>query len=324
MTVFVTVAVAPMPSEADERHEVVAVREAEGQVRAALRRPVHRPVVRVRRGAARRRGQPDGGATRWRGRRDREGRRQERRRRHRFGGAAGVGHAPVERVEVRRERGGDRRGDLPRHVRQLVRIRRDVELRLARLVRDVLVARRLEAVVARDRNRRREVLLVERLARRAGEDVRRVELAGPELFEEERLAPRGRGRPRQERLERAPVREGERRDAGEVRERLREVDVRRVLAPRDARRDSGAADDERHVDVGLVRRVLAREQPVLAHVVAVVRREDEVRVREAAGGRERSKRASRSPRRPPGAPAGAPGSRSRCPRCPTAKGAVSC
>jgi len=43
-------------------------------------------------------------------------------------------------------------------------------------------------------------------------------------------------------------------------------------------RDAGAGDDQRHTDVGLERGLLAGIEPVLAHVVAVVGAEDDVRV----------------------------------------------
>ena len=41
---------------------------------------------------------------------------------------------------------------------------------------------------------------------------------------------------------------------------------------------SGPGDDQRHVDVGVERRLLAGQQAVLAHVVTVVGAEDEVGV----------------------------------------------
>ncbi len=52
-------------------------------------------------------------------------------------------------------------------------------------------------------------------------------------------------------------------------------------------RHARSGDDQRDVDVGLERRLLAGGEPVLAHVQPVVGREDDVRVRELAAGGER-------------------------------------
>ena len=82
--------------------------------------------------------------------------------------------------------------------------------------------------------------------------------------------------------ERPSVNDGAR-HPGHRLERRREVDVAGEL--RDVRPggDARAADQQRHVDVGVVRRLLPRRQPVLAEVEAVVRREHDVGVVELPG-----------------------------------------
>ena len=58
----------------------------------------------------------------------------------------------------------------------------------------------------------------------------------------------------------------------------------------------GPADQQRHVDVGVVRRLLPRRQAVLAEVEAVVRREHDVGVVELPGGPQACARACATPR----------------------------
>ena len=67
-------------------------------------------------------------------------------------------------------------------------------------------------------------------------------------------------------------------EPGQCLERGRQVDVGRELADRAPGRNVRAADDQGHMDVGVIGRLLSRCQPVLAHVVAVVGAENEVGV----------------------------------------------
>ena len=71
---------------------------------------------------------------------------------------------------------------------------------------------------------------------------------------------------------------GRDRQARERLERRRQVDAGRELADVPAGRDARAAHDQRHLDVGVEGGLLARGEPVLAQVEAVVRAEHEVRV----------------------------------------------
>ena len=78
--------------------------------------------------------------------------------------------------------------------------------------------------------------------------------------------------------ERVAVGRRERRCAAELGERRAEVDVLDDVIVDDAGRHARADDDERHVDVRVERRLFAGHEHVLAHVVAVVGAEDDVRV----------------------------------------------
>jgi hypothetical protein len=66
--------------------------------------------------------------------------------------------------------------------------------------------------------------------------------------------------------------------SGQCLERGRQVDVGRELGDRAPGRNVRAADDQRHVDVGVEGGLLSRFQPVLTHVVAVVGAEDQIGV----------------------------------------------
>ena len=74
--------------------------------------------------------------------------------------------------------------------------------------------------------------------------------------------------------QRVTVRRGQRRRAAKLREGGAQVDVLHHVIVDHPRGHTRPDDDERHVDVGVEGRLLARHQRVLAHVIAVVGAED--------------------------------------------------
>ena len=193
---------------------------------------------------------------------------------------------------------------------QLVRVAPEVvELALARHVLDVQVPLGADPVILRARivhrgaahvrtagSRRYQHLVVglvgidgfERYAGAGGRQPGSIDLP-PVLDEVLRSPTVGRGLLPEQRGERATVHEGRGPDAGEIGEGRSQIHVADDLVARRASRYARPAHDERYVDVLLVRGLLARGEAVLAEVVAVVRREDDVGVVQLPVARQRGR-----------------------------------